>query len=103
MPQEVQPRSDEERELERQADLDFYKSWIGRDVVKCQSCSGYVERGNGFPEGSNSPTNCSEACRDLSFKRALVKPTRYFQGTKLFELINGELVEIVDKPEDYSI
>jgi len=100
MPQTIQPRNEDNEELE---DRDFYNHWLGKNYVKCQSCYQYVERGKGFPEGSNSPTNCSEACRDLSFKQALVKPTRYFQGTKLFELIEGQLVEIVDKPEDYSI
>ena len=92
----------DEPEEDRQEDLDFY-NWLGKEYVKCQSCYSYIQRGRGFPEGSQNPTNCSEACRDLSFKRALVKPTRYFQGSKLFELKDGQLVEIVDNPEDYSI
>ncbi|MFH1710791.1 MAG: hypothetical protein ABH840_00600 [Nanoarchaeota archaeon] len=85
---------------EKQECLDFYNHWLGKDYVKCQGCSSYVQRGKGFPETSNNPTNCSEACRDLSFGRAMVKPTRYFQGEKLFELKDGQLVEIVEKPED---
>lgn len=100
----VQPeRYDEELRREGEEDKDFFEYWLGRQYVKCRSCSAYVERGKGFPEGSENPTNCSEACRDLSFKQALVKPTRYFQGTKLFELIEGQLVEIINKPEDYTI
>jgi len=93
----------DEQEEERQEDIDFYSNQVGKDYVKCQSCYQYVERGRGFPEGSESPTNCSEACRDLSFQRALVKPTRYFQGARLFEIVEGQLVEIVETPEDYSI
>ena len=99
----VRPLIESKPEEDEQEDLDFYRSWLGKDYVKCQTCSGYIEKGKGFPEGSKNPTNCSEACRDLSFERALVKPTRYFQGSKLFEIIEGQLVEIVNKPEDYSI
>ena len=100
----VRPLIESKPEEDEQEDLDFYRSWLEKDYVKCQTCSSYIERGRGFPEGSKNPTNCSEACRDLSFERARLQPRYYLNNKgKTCENIGGQLVEIVDKPEDYSI